>query len=100
MKLVALSLAAATAMVVGASTASAQYVVYPPAPVYVAPPPPVVAPGVAVGVSVPGVSVAGYIGGPPAVSVGVGLPLFGGYRPYYGHPYYHGFGPYYHGWHR
>ncbi|HEV3437125.1 MAG TPA: hypothetical protein VG122_07190 [Gemmata sp.] len=101
MKLFILGLAAAAAMMVGTSTASAQYVVYPAAaPVIVAPPPPpVYAPGVAVGVSVPGVSVSGVIGGPPVVNVGVGLGGFVGgvYRPYYGHPFY---GPYFRGYRR
>jgi len=99
MKLFILGLVATGMVVIGTSTASAQYVVYPAPPVMVAPPPPpVVAPGVAVGVSVPGVSVSGVIGGPPVVGVGVGLPLFvGGYRPFYGHPYY---GPYFRGYHR
>jgi hypothetical protein len=99
MKLFILGLAATAAMIVGTSTASAQYVVY-PAPVMVAPPPPpVYAPGVAVGVAVPGVSVSGVIGGPPVVNVGVGLGGFVGgvYRPYYGHPFY---GPYFRGYHR
>ncbi|HEV3384196.1 MAG TPA: hypothetical protein VG097_05240 [Gemmata sp.] len=98
MKLFTLGLAAAAAMAIGTSTASAQYPVYPPPAVVVAPPPPVVAPGVAVGVAVPGVSVSGVIGGPPAVSVGIGFPFIGGiYRPVYGHPYY---GPHFHGWRR
>lgn len=95
-------LAAFTALVAGSSVASAQYVVYPAAPVVVAPPPPppVYAPGVAVSVGVPGVSVTGVVGGPPGVAVGVGLGgvgVVGGlYRPFYGHPYY---GPHFHGYH-
>jgi hypothetical protein len=104
MKLFILGLGAAAMMIVGTSSASAQYVAYPqpapvyvpPPPVYVPPPPPVVAPGVSVGVALPGVSV-GI--GAPGVAVGVGVP-FVGFRPYgygYGRPFY---GPYWHGYHR
>jgi hypothetical protein len=60
--------------------------VYYPAPVVVAPAPVYPAPGVVVAQPVP------VVVAPPAVSVGVGLPLFvGGYRPFYGPGFYRGY---------
>jgi hypothetical protein len=85
---------ALSALALTGGTASAQYVVAQPPPVYVQPAPVYVAPPV---YATPGISAAIRL---PGITIGgvYGNPYYG--RPYYPAPYYGGYGYHHHYYHR